>query len=275
MDSMDDSESGGEEARLASSVFVDAVGEFEFSGQEASAEADSEVTDAAVDDSESAVMSSLRMGHEGDLLDPMALETAHEAAEEDHSALHKEMAHLRQRIANTRTSFGSVAMTDPSNYQTNVLNAVQNCVREWRHIVKHYRSSSLTAADARRGGQWIFALVQGSLQTGPLAGAKPGYFKRCGSSFATLVHTYLCEICGGTPAQAIADLAWTEKQAAAVEGWKRKALQAAESEDKREASPYVQSKQKEALQKKQAKQKKKNDKKKQLGLTEVAGAEYF
>jgi hypothetical protein len=40
----------------------------------------------------------------------------------------------------------------------------------------------------------LFELIQLSLQCGPLHGAKPGYFKRCGNKFAIMIYQYLNHI---------------------------------------------------------------------------------
>ena len=219
----------------------------ESSGEEASGETDS-AADLPEEDSESPI-----------LAEPFSETAAVE--DEATAAFRREMTQLRTRIANVQTAFISITMADPTTYKTNVLNAVLNCCNQWRHIASHYNP---TATDARRGGQWIYELVQASLQTGPLAGAKPGYFKRCGSAVATLVHAYLYQVCSSA-ADAVTELFWTEKQAAAWEMWTRKALQASES-DSTEPSKSVQTKQGQAMQKKQAKQQKRSAKKKQLGL---------
>ena len=42
--------------------------------------------------------------------------------------------------------------------------------------------------------QQVFSLIQMSLQTGPLVGSNPGYFKRCGGEVASIALAYLCEI---------------------------------------------------------------------------------
>lgn len=219
----------------------------ESSGEEASGETDSAV-DFPEEDSESPVLAE-------------SIPESATAEDETAAAFRREMVHLRQRIANVQTAFKSITMADPTTYRTNVLNATLNCCNQWRHIVNHYNP---TATDARRGGQWVFELVQASLQTGPLAGAKAGYFKRCGCSVATLVHAYLYQICTSA-ADAVTELFWTEKQASAWETWTRKALQASES-DSVEPSKSVQTKHGQAMQKKQAKQQKREAKKKQLGL---------
>lgn len=124
----------------------------------------------------------------------------------------------------------------------------------------------MTSADSRRGGQWLFELIQASLQCGPLSGAKPGYFKRCGSAAAVSVHAYLVKICGATVADTSAALAWTEKQAATSEAWKRRAWQAANVESSVEPSKSVKANITAARYKKENKQAKRAAKKKQLGI---------
>lgn len=181
------------------------------------------------------------------------------------SPLQKELQHLQKRISNVQNSFGSITLYDLPTYQANVLNAVLNCVAEWRHIVG-FHGDHLLADQARQGGQQIFELVQASLQTGPLSGAKPGYFKRCGRSVATAVHSYLVRI-AATDTQ-VATLHWTDKQTSAFCTWTQQALRASESteDDKIEPSKSVQKQQQKAMNKKQAKQQKRLAKKKQLGL---------
>ena len=85
----------------------------------------------------------------------------------------------------------------------------------------------------------IYELIQHALQCGPLAGGKPGYFKRCGSQVATMVHAFLVEIVAhGDEAMA---MGMTEKQAKAIEKFKANALKA--SENAKPPSASVQKKQ--------------------------------
>ncbi|KAG7359704.1 hypothetical protein IV203_034802 [Nitzschia inconspicua] len=119
----------------------------------------------------------------------------------------EEIRHLHRRIRNVQESIQtSTALVNPSVYQEICLNAVANCVNEWRSIVRHYRSKEVedgaTAKDSevltpevrKETGLEVFQLIQLSLQAGPLAGAKPGYFKRCGGEIAKMVGMYLDEI---------------------------------------------------------------------------------
>mmetsp|Transcript_83268 Transcript_83268/g.124894 ORF Transcript_83268/g.124894 Transcript_83268/m.124894 type:complete len:88 (+) Transcript_83268:1-264(+) len=68
-------------------------------------------------------------------------------------------------------------------------------------------------------------LLQLSLQSGPLAGSKPGYFKRCGGEVARVVLVFL-----GTVIEFIDDLRFSEKQVAALDTWKLNAQKAAEND---------------------------------------------
>jgi hypothetical protein len=186
--------------------------------------------------------------------------------------LQKELKHIHQRMSNVQRSFGSVTLYDLFTYQTNVLNAVLNCVTLWRNLVSYYTDEHLTSSDARQGGQELFQLVQASLQTGPLSGAKPGYFKRCGRTIATAVHAYLVQI-AATEEEATL-LHWTDKQLKCLQSWTQCALRASESDniDKMEPSKSIQKQQEKAQSKKQAKQQKRLAKKKQLGLTSAGFA---
>jgi hypothetical protein len=122
----------------------------------------------------------------------------------------KEVSHLRRRIKNIRESIQSstVAVSSPSAYEQNVLNAVTNCLNEWRSIVSYFEreeyntrsgggidsSSSFTDQKTKSTKEIalaMFELIQHSLQCGPLSGAKPGYFKRCGGDVALVVDQYL------------------------------------------------------------------------------------
>ena len=71
----------------------------------------------------------------------------------------------------------------------------------------------------------VYMLLQLSLQSGPLAGGKPGYFKRCGGAVAKLVQEYLDEVVPNH--SATINLRFSLKQANAIEGWRRNATKAA------------------------------------------------
>jgi hypothetical protein len=120
----------------------------------------------------------------------------------------KEIQHLDQRILNVQESIQtSSSIVTPSVYQEIVLNAVSNCVNEWRSIVLHYSRTEngkdqvdeseikiLSPGLCIETSLRVFQLIQLSLQSGPLSGAKPGYFKRCGSDTANIVAVYLEEV---------------------------------------------------------------------------------
>ena len=149
-------------------------------------------------------------------------------------------------------SMSAAALANPATYQTNVLGACQNTVKEWRSICNRYcycedhacssiiDTKETTQETWRTTGQAIFELVQQSVQCGPLAGSRPAYFKRCGADTAKLVHSYLEAILVLLPDSGIDSssssskqdtirvLGFTEKQTAAIVTWKRNAQKAAE-----------------------------------------------
>ena len=153
----------------------------------------------------------------------------------------KEIEHLRKRIRNLRENMQlshSIA-TNLQTYQGNVLNAVVNCVNEWRSIVKHYElgpendetpndsSDSFLPRDLwKPTALAVFEMIQHAVQCGPLAGAKPGYFKRCGGEVAKLVAAFLDQVIPDTD-----DLnelmGFSSKQLDAMETWRKNAEKAA------------------------------------------------
>ena len=160
----------------------------------------------------------------------------------------QEIQHLKKRIQKVQESIqlSSRAITEqPHIYETNVLNVVTKTVNEWSAIVTHhYVRNNHTNTDnssdykndplVKETASLVFGLVQLSLQCGPLAGAKPGYFKRCGSEVAALVLRFLDKII-----QAMTDkeeekddlrmLAFTEKQIDAIQTWRKNAQKAVEA----------------------------------------------
>lgn len=155
-------------------------------------------------------------------------ETGETEEEEPAPAYTKEMNHLLRRIRNNRTSMSlaAAALANPTSYQTNVLSSCQNTVKEWRSIRNHYQQDELSEETKRSTGLAVFELVQQSLQVGPLAGAKPGYFKRCGSVVASMVQQYLDELVIDQN-DAVQVLCFTEKQATTIASWKSNAEKAA------------------------------------------------
>lgn len=139
----------------------------------------------------------------------------------------KEINHLHGRIRNNRTSMSlsATALANPASYQSNVLAACLNTIKEWRSILRHH---SLDEVTKKSVGLAIFELIQQSLQCGPLAGAKPGYFKRCGSELAAMIHKYLVDAVFDV-ADAVDTLCFSKTQADAIESWKGGAEKAAAS----------------------------------------------
>jgi hypothetical protein len=160
----------------------------------------------------------------------------------------KEMEHLQKRVKDVRESIQlSNAIANPTTYQQNVLNVVAKCVNEWRSIVTHHHQE-LDPDDptTKKTSLAVFELIQHSLQCGPLAGAKPGYFKRCGGQVAMIVYEYLDKI---VPHPELGQrMGFTAKQIDALIKWKANAQKATEN-DKPPSKP--------ALKKQQNKKKKK------------------
>ena len=149
------------------------------------------------------------------------------------SRCQQELKHLQRRIKNVRESMQlSQLIDDPKKYEANILNAVANCVNEWRQIKKHYSSNSaedgeeeeLSEENVREVSLNVFQLIQHSVQCGPLQGGKPGYFKRCGTQVAKVVLNYLLVIVPDQEASQA--LGFSEKQVNALESWKSNAVKA-------------------------------------------------
>jgi hypothetical protein len=144
-------------------------------------------------------------------------------------ALHqKEIQLLLRRIQNHRRSWSTSAMaiTNVDRYQTHVLAAALNTLRAWRAILRRH---SLDAATVHAVATELFGLLQQSVQCGPLAGARPGYFQRCGGAVAGVVHAYL-DAAVRDRDDAVQGLGWTARQAEAVEQWKARAQRAVEAD---------------------------------------------
>ena len=168
------------------------------------------------------------------------------------NACEQELQHLGKRMQAIRQTMqlssskrvaggggGGGALSIPSNYQRHVLAAVHNTVTEWKAIRRHYTDELGGFAENHKDvmksiGLALFELIQQALQCGPLSGAKPGYFKRCGSDVAHMVYDFLNKL----PAhlhdddddENLSSLYLTEKQVDAIEKWKQAAKKAAEKE---------------------------------------------
>jgi hypothetical protein len=145
----------------------------------------------------------------------------------------KEMKHLQKRVKNVRESIQtSVSITNPTTYENNVLNAVTNCINEWRAIAIHYNDNNedhLDPDEKKQTSLAVFQLIQYSLQCGPLEGANPGYFKRCGSQVAKVVLEFLEAIVCDSD-KALEKMGFTTKQVGAMEKWKSQAQKAVEAD---------------------------------------------
>jgi hypothetical protein len=141
---------------------------------------------------------------------------------------YQEIQHLQRRIKNIResTQLSANGISNPNTYRDNVLNAVSNCFNEWRSIVEHYESLELTVK--KDTASLVFGMIQHSLQCGPLEGAKPGYFKRCGSEVAKVVAEFLKEMF--EKEDAVRALGFTDKQVEAIDTWKKHAQKAGEAD---------------------------------------------
>ena len=144
---------------------------------------------------------------------------------EDSSPAGKEIKHLLKRISNVSESISlsGAAISNPTTWTNNVLNAVQNSVQEWRAILNHY-DDGLEDAQVKAPALATYMLVQQAMQSGPLTGSTPGYFKRCGVAVATHALLFLIETVPNGM-----ELRFTEKQSQAIEKWKVLANKAVES----------------------------------------------
>jgi hypothetical protein len=151
-------------------------------------------------------------------------------------ACQKEVDHLLQRIKRNRAAFSvsNLALTQAVSYETNVLKATRNCYNEWRSIQAHYNvADSLGLPICTSVGLALYSLLQHALQTGPLAGGKPGQFARCGGGTAEQIGQLLRELLDST-----SQWYWTDSQTSRVSQWERKASKAAAQD--RDVSKSVQ-----------------------------------
>lgn len=140
-----------------------------------------------------------------------------------------EIQHLLRRVKNVKESIqlSSEANVNPSTWQQNVLNPVKNCVGEWRAILNH-NQEELDSSDTKEPALEVFQLIQMAMQSGPLAGSKPGYFKRCGATAAKQALDFL-DASVATKEDATS-LQFSEKQAEAIDKWKENAKKAIEND---------------------------------------------
>lgn len=172
------------------------------------------VEDDLVDSDEAYSSAELSLKNE-DSLDPETNESA------------VEINHFQTRVKNNRRALcQSKALSNPVTYRTNVLNATKNCVVEWQAILRQHKDIPEDVLSSVSLG--LFELIQQSLQSGPLKGAKPGYFKRCGSETAAVVLEFLEQICPNK--DAAAEMFFSEKQVAALSKWQSNARAATKAQ---------------------------------------------
>lgn len=137
----------------------------------------------------------------------------------------KEMKHLCKRIQNVSESISlsSDSISNPTTWKNNVLNAVLNAILEWRAILNHYSEEELSEEETKAPSLAAYMLVQQAMQSGPLTGSNPGYFKRCGSAVAREALDFLEQL----PHQ---EARFSEKQMQAIEKWKCAARKAVEND---------------------------------------------
>ena len=151
--------------------------------------------------------------------------------------LRDEIKHIKRRIRNVQESIQtSKSIVNPTTWEQNCLNAVGNCINEWKSIVAHYYRDSDEELDdqseqslvARETSLAVFGLLQLAMQSGPLTGSNPGYFKRCGEEVARVASKLLESdvLANGDLSET---LLFTEKQLEAVAKWRRNAAKAVEN----------------------------------------------
>ena len=151
--------------------------------------------------------------------------------------LRDEIKHIKRRIRNVQESIQtSKSIVNPTTWEQNCLNAVGNCINEWKSIVAHYYRDSDEELDdqseqslvAKETSLAVFGLLQLAMQSGPLTGSNPGYFKRCGEEVARVASKLLESdvLANGDLSET---LLFTEKQLEAVAKWRRNAAKAVEN----------------------------------------------
>jgi len=182
---------------------------------------------------------------------------AHQLQQAPPSPWRDEIQHLTRRVRNVQESIqlGTAGIANLNTYQKNVLDAVANVINEWRAILNHYHyvittKTSFSPGDSpdaafanlteeheesmedkldpiilKETALAVYMLLQLSVQCGPLAGGKPGYFKRCGGDVARVVAEYLAT--NVPDDETCKHLLFSEKQVDAVRIWRNNAEKAA------------------------------------------------
>jgi len=156
----------------------------------------------------------------------------HDSASEEedyNNPLQNEIHHLQKRIQNITLSIQTspLGISNPNTWRTNCLYPIKNVVKEWRSILSFHSleiqgggSEENVSVDVELQQQQglqsndnstkqtelqqllhetstkVFILIQMAMQTGPLVGSNPGYFKRCGGEVASVALEFLTHVIG-------------------------------------------------------------------------------
>ena len=95
--------------------------------------------------------------------------------------LSDEIKHVKRRLRNVQESIQtSTSIVNPVTWEQNCLNAVANCINEWRSIVvRYFRDGDVqlneeTMLAGKETSLAVFGLLQLTMQSGPLTGSNPG-----------------------------------------------------------------------------------------------------
>ena len=135
----------------------------------------------------------------------------------DNNPLHNEILHVQKRIQNITLSIQSspLGISNPTTWRSNCLLPIKKIVKEWRSILS-FHSDEINERVLMNGVQnhdndnttidmelkqllheaatKVFILIQMAMQTGPLVGSNPGYFKRCGGEVASVALEFLTHV---------------------------------------------------------------------------------
>ena len=149
--------------------------------------------------------------------------------------LSDEIKHVKRRLRNVQESIQtSTSIVNPVTWEQNCLNAVANCINEWRSIVvRYFRDGDVqlneeTMLAGKETSLAVFGLLQLTMQSGPLAGSNPGYFKRCGGDVARVALKFL-ESDVLTSGDLSSTLLFSAKQVDVIGKWRKNAAKAVEN----------------------------------------------
>jgi len=169
---------------------------------------------------------------EGNQLLASPLENDSGVEDEISDELSNEIKHMKRRLRNVQESIQtSKSIADPTTWEQNCLNPVRNCIVEWRSIVVRYFQNSNEQLNGQIGKDMslaTFDLLQLAMQSGPLTGSNPGYFKRCGGDVAQAALRLLKSDVLATGDLSVT-LLFTERQVDAIGKWKKNAVKAGEN----------------------------------------------